>query len=66
MLILLRNIIAWNPISGMITSHGKLRVLFLHHDIVELLLLGALITQTHALVVNAEADNDVTVHRSLI
>ena len=66
MLILLRVIIARDPISGVVTGHGKLRVLFLHNEIIELLLLRELITQAHALVINAEADNDVTVHGSLV
>ena len=61
-LILLRVVVARNPIGCMVARHCKLGVLFLHYDIVELGLLRKLIAQSHAVVVDTETNADVTLH----
>ena len=50
----------------MVARHCKLRVLFLHYYIVELLLLRKFVAQSHAVVIYAEADAYVALHGSLI
>ena len=40
----------------MVASHGKLRVLLLDDEIDETVLLGKLIAEAHAVVIDAEAD----------
>ena len=57
--ILLRVVVSWNPVCGMVSCHGKLCVLLLYHEVVELLLLRKFVAQSHSIVVYAEADSDV-------
>ena len=49
----------------MVACHRKLRHLFLDEEIVELLLLGELITETDTVVIDAETDKDLAVVRRL-
>jgi hypothetical protein len=65
-LILLRIVVAGNPVGGMVGGHRKLGVLLLYHEIVERLLLRKLVAQSHAIVVNAETDGDVAVGGGLV
>ena len=58
-LILLRVVVARNPIGSMIACHSKLCVLLLYHEIVERLLLREFIAKSHTVVVNTESDGDV-------
>ena len=60
-LILLGVVVAGNPVGRMVAGHGKLRVLLLDDEVVEVVLLGELVAQAHAVVVDAEADDDVAV-----
>ena len=60
-LILLRVVVTGNPVGRVIARHGKLRVLLLHHKVVERLLLGKLVAQSHAVVVDTKTDKDVAV-----
>ena len=57
--ILLSVVVARNPVSSMVASHGKLCVLLLDYEIVEALLLWKFITQSHTIIIHAEADGDV-------
>ena len=50
----------------MVACHDKLGVFFLNDEIVERFLLWELIAQTHTIIIYAEANDDVTVGRSLI
>ena len=45
----------------MVTSHGKLRHLLLNQEIVQVSLLGELITESDTLVVDTETDHHLTV-----
>ena len=58
--ILLCVVVARNPVGRVVASHGKLRVLLLDDEVVELLLLRKLVAQSHAIVVHAEAYGDVS------
>ena len=55
-LLLLRVVVARQPPGCMVASHGKLRVLLLDDEIDEAVLLGELIAEAHAVVIDAEAD----------
>ena len=55
-LLLLRVVIAGNPPSRVVAGHGKLCVLFLYDEIIELLLLWKLIAQSHSFVIDPKAD----------
>ena len=65
-LVLLRVVVARNPVGGVVAGHGKLRVLLLYHEVVEVLLLRELVAQAHAVVVDAESNLDVTIARRLV
>ena len=58
--LLLSVIVARKPPCGMIASHRKLRALFLDDEIVQLLLLGELITESDTIVVDTETDDNLT------
>ena len=64
-LILLGVVVAGNPVGRMVARHGKLRVFLLDDEVVEVVLLGELVAQAHAVVVDAEADDDMAVARLL-
>ena len=59
--ILLGVVVARYPPGGVVARHGELGVFLLDEEVVEGLLLGELIAQSHAVVINPEADDDVTV-----
>ena len=65
-LILLCIIITWNPVCSMITSHCKLSVLLLNHEVVQRFLLRKLVAQAHTVIIDTETDGNVTIGRSLI
>lgn len=65
-LVLLRVVVARNPVGGVVAGHGKLRVFLLYHEVVEVLLLRKLVAQAHAVVVDAEAQTYVTIARRLV
>ena len=54
--VLLRVVVAGNPPGSVVARHGKLRVLCLHDEIVEILLLWELVAETDAVVVDTEAE----------
>ena len=59
-LLLLGVIVARQPPGGMVASHRKLCTLFLNQEVVEVSLLGELITEPYPIVIDTEADNDGT------
>ena len=65
-LLLLCVIVAGQPPRRMIARHGKLRVLFLDEEVVQRLLLGELIAQSHAIVVDPEANDDIAMGSRLV
>ena len=65
-LLLLCVIVAGQPPRRMIARHGKLRVLFLNEEVVQRLLLGELIAQSHAIVVDPEANDDIAMGSQLV
>ena len=50
----------------MVACHGKLRVLFLDDEIVQVFLLGEFIAESQTIIEQAEADDDVTVVLGLV
>ena len=54
--LLLGVIVAREPPCRMVASHRKLTALFLDEEVVEVLLLGELITESDTIVIDAEAD----------
>ena len=65
-LIFLCVVVTRNPVGCVVARHGKLRVLFLNDEIVEIRLLWEFIAQSHAVVVDTESEDDVSVGSLLI
>ena len=59
-LLLLRVVVAGKPPCLVVARHGKLGFLLLDDEIIEFALLGELIAQPHAVVIDTEADDHVT------
>ena len=57
--LLLRVVVAGQPPRRVVACHGKLGVLLLDDKVVEHILLRKFVAQTHAVVVDTEADDDV-------
>ena len=64
--ILLRVVVARNPIGGVVARHGELRMLFFYYKIVEVLLVGKFVAEAQAVVVEAEAEDDAALVGGLV
>ena len=64
-IVFLRVVVTWNPPSRVVACHGEFGAFFRNDEVVELAFLWELVTQSEAIIIDAETDVHIAVFGSL-